>query len=163
MTRTTALSFAAAVGFAATLAAQTTTGTTATTQRDRMTGEKNEITITGCLSRAADGKYLLSDAHMNKSTASTTTGTTTTGTTGSEVATGSKAEKEHNMTWRLEGGSDLDRHVGHKVEVTGRSDWKGEHAGSSASSTSGTTGTTTDNTQPRLDVSSVKMISSSCS
>jgi|SRR5579862_472222 hypothetical protein len=158
MTRTAALSLAAAVGFAATLTAQSTTSTT-TAQRDRMNDKNNEVTVTGCLSRGADGKYMLTDAHMEKSAS-----TATTGTTGSETATTSTSEREHNMSWRLEGGSDLDRHVGHKIQVTG----------TSATGMTGTTSTatesqrdrrstTTDANQPRLDVTSVKMLAPSCS
>ena len=182
MTRTAALSFAAAVGFAATLAAQTTTSTT-TQQRDRMTGDKHEVTITGCLSKGADGNYMLTNASEDKST------TTTTGTTGTTEATESKPGAK-TMTWKLEGGNDLDRHVGHKIQVTGRTDWKDSMdrnrpdtteppptnppttTGTSGTTTTGTTtaaepqrrpSTTTDANQPKLDVTSVKMISSSCS
>ena len=191
MTRTTVLSLAAAFGFAATLAAQTTTSTT-TPQRDRMSDSKNEVTITGCLSRGADGKYMLTNAYMDKAGTTTTTAgsTTTAGTTGSATT---PARSEHAMTWRLEGGNDLDRHVGHKIQVTGHTDWKGsmDHSRpdtsepaptltspptttnppTTAPTTTGTSGTlepqrratTTDATQPKLDVTSVKMIASSCS
>ena len=173
MTRITALSVAAAFGFAATLAAQTTTST-ATTQRDRMNDKGNEVTITGCLARGADDKFMLNDARMEKSATTTTAGSTTTGTTGTESA----GAREHAMTWRLEGGSDLDRHVGHKIQVTGHTDYKeSDRTGSNppTTTTTGTTGTTstaeagqrrsttTDMNQPKLDVTSVKMIASSCS
>jgi hypothetical protein len=173
MTRTTVLSLAAAFGFAATLAAQTTTST-ATPQRDRMSDSKNEVTITGCLSRGADGKYMLTNAYMDKAGTTTTTAgsTTTAGTTGSATT---PARSEHAMTWRLEGGNDLDRHVGHKIQVTGHTDWKeSDRTGSNPPTSTATTGTTagaeqrdrrttTDMNQPKLDVTSVKMISSSCS
>jgi hypothetical protein len=100
------------------------------------------------------------------------------------------------MTWKLEGGTDLEKHVGHKIEVTGRTDWTGtmdrsrnpgDTTASAAptttepanpttttagTSTVGTTGSTTDEqrypkgtrdmNQPKLEVTSVKMISSSC-
>src|SRR5262245_31134783 len=160
MTRTTALSFAAAVGFAATVAAQSATSTP-TQQRDRTTTDKHEVTITGCLAKGADGDYVLNNATEDKSTTTTTTGTTTTGTTGTttESKTGAKA-----MTWKLEGGSDLDRHVGHKIQVTGKSDFKDSSTTTAGTSgaTTGTTGTAAAN-QPKLDVTSVKMVSSSCS
>jgi len=180
MTRTTVLSFAAAVGFAATLAAQTTTSTT-TQQRDRMTGDKHDVTITGCLSKGADGNYTLTNAYEDKST-TTTTGTT--GTTAAETAATESKPGAKTMTWKLEGGSDLDRHVGHKIQVTGRTDWKdsmdrNQPEPANPPTTTGTTGTTTgttgtatepqrratttDSNQPKLDVTSVKMISSSCS
>jgi hypothetical protein len=166
----TALSLAAAVGFAATLSAQTTS--TTTQQRDRMTGDKHEITITGCLAKGADGNYTLTNAYVDKST------TTTTGTTGTTAA---EPRYGKTMTWKLEGGSDLDRHVGHKIQVTGRTDWKDSMDRKPApeptdppttTGTSGTTtstiesqrhSTTTDANQPKMDVGSVKMISSTCS
>jgi hypothetical protein len=76
------------------------------------------------------------------------------------------------MSWHLSGGQDLDKHVGHKVQVTGHTDWNGSSSGAtSAGATSSTTtatgsSTTTSASQaassPRLDVSSVKMISASC-
>ena len=158
MTRTTALSFATAIGFAATLAAQTPTSTSPQ-QRDRATSDKHEITITGCLSKGADGNYMLTNATEEKST------TTTAGTTGTTAAEASKPGSKA-MTWKLEGGSDLDRHVGHKIEVTGKTEWKDSmRPGTSAAeppTTTGTTGTTSAN-EPKLDVSSVKMVSSSCS
>jgi len=192
MTRTAVLSFAAAIGFAATLTAQSTTSTT-TQQRDRMNGDKHEVTITGCLSKGADGNYMLTNASEDKAGSTTTaSGATTTGTTGTTAANEPK-NGMHSMTWKLEGGSDLDKHVGHKIQVTGRTDWKdsmdrrpGDDT-NPPTTTSGTTGsgtttgtsttgttasgsesqrrsaTTTDANQPKLDVTSVKMISSSCS
>jgi len=170
MTRMTALSIAAAFGFAAaTLAAQTTTSTATTQRMNDKSG--NEVTVTGCLARGADGKFTLNDARQDKST-TTTAGSTTTGTTGTESAAGGR---ERAMTWRLEGGSDLERHVGHKIQVTGHTDWKeSDRTGSNPPTSTATTGTTagaeqrdrrttTDMNQPKLDVTSVKMISSSCS
>jgi len=158
MTRTTALSFATAIGFAATLVAQTT-GSTPTQQRDRMTNDKHDVTITGCLSKGADGNYMLTNATEDKST------TTTTGTTGTTAAEASKSASKA-MTWKLEGGSDLDRHVGHKIQVTGKTEWKDSMRPGTSSAepptSTGTTGTTSAN-EPKLDVSSVKMVSSSCS
>jgi hypothetical protein len=94
-------------------------------------------------------------------------------------------------TWTLEGGSDLDKHVGHKIQVTGRevesskkqydtssttgttsgTTATGTTAGTTATGTTGTTGTTGSQMSThsesasgqKLDVKSVKMISSSCS
>jgi len=121
MTRTAVLSFAAAIGFAATLTAQSTTSTT-TQQRDRMNGDKHEVTITGCLSKGADGNYMMTNASEDKAGSTTTaSGATTTGTTGTTGTTASGSESQRRST------------------------------------------TTTDANQPKLDVTSVKMISSSCS
>ena len=84
-------------------------------------------------------------------------------------------------SWTLEGGSDLDKHVGHKIQVTGKEvsssqgrsvrddDRDRRHA--TATGTTGTTGSaageqrhsTSDHATRKLDVKSMKMISSSCS
>jgi hypothetical protein len=82
-------------------------------------------------------------------------------------------------TWTLAGGTDLDKHVGHKIQVTGRSNWDTnmDHSRMTGSTTTPTTATGTPTTsgttsaadhnthatQPRLDVQSVKMISPNCS
>jgi hypothetical protein len=195
------LCIAAAFSFAASLGAQTSTSSaTGTTM-----GHDQEVTVTGCLQRGADGNYMLTNAMMDTTAhgGATTTGTTgsTTGTTGSTTATGSTTSGSAGATsaassWVLEGGSDLDKHVGHKIQVTGRQidsskkDYEtpsatgsgtsttGTTAGTTATgtATTGTTGTTgtsgsemssqrssTTSSSPKLDVKSVKMISSSCS
>lgn len=246
MTRTfTGLCVAAAFGMVASVGAQTgqTSGTTAdpsqhsrSTMNDR--GSKHdEVTVTGCLQKGADGNYILTNAHVDENEASsgasssyhgatgTTSGTTgtsttsgtstTTGTTASGTSTGTTASgttgesSSMGSTWQLEGGKDLEKHVGHKIQVKGHmamgsssenntstgttgttagamSGTTGTTTGTTA--TSGTTGTTTGTTatgtsgttaEPeqsmhhgetsatsashRLDVKSVKMISTSCS
>jgi hypothetical protein len=141
---------------------------------------------------------MLTNARMDNPTAdrsatttatSTTAGTTTAGTTGTTAGTTSAAgamNHEAAMAWMLAGGSDLDKHVGHKIQVTGRTSWENpmmDHsrtpdtttsATGTAAGTVGTTGSTTTTAteeqrkdmradQPRLDVQSVKMIAASCS
>ena len=91
-------------------------------------------------------------------------------------------------TWTLEGGQDLDKHVGHKIQVTGHAakdaPSKDDDAAkatpstatgsTAATGTTGTTGATAAGEQrrndrdmkssgQRLDVKSVKMIAASCS
>ena len=82
-------------------------------------------------------------------------------------------------SWTLEGGSDLDKHVGHKIQVTGKEVSSSKDEASrdddrigttTATGTTGTTGSaaaqrhsTSDHASRKLDVKSVKMISSSCS
>jgi hypothetical protein len=184
------LCIAAAFSFAASLGAQTTTSSaTGTMNHDK------DIVVTGCLQRGADGNYMLSNAKMDESdragtsTSTGTTGTagtsTTSGTTASGSATGGSAMGSRGAsasTWTLEGSSsDLDKHVGHKIQVTGKEvdsshsnmGTTGSTTGSTSGSTTGTTGTSgseassgrsaSSPTGPKLDVSSVKMISSSCS
>jgi hypothetical protein len=104
---------------------------------------------------------------------------------------GSSAGSSAASTWTLEGGTDLDKHVGHKIEVTGeRQDASrkdeatsttsgaagttatGSTATGTSTGTTGTTGTTGSQMSSQrsgmahgqtLDVKTVKMISSSCS
>ncbi|PYQ69513.1 MAG: hypothetical protein DMG04_27985 [Acidobacteria bacterium] len=176
-----------------TLAAQTPAN-----QQYGKTGDKDkghEVTVTGCLSKGADGNFMLMNARAENKP-STTTGTSGTTTT-TPPASGSTSSSTTAMTWKLEGGTDLDKHVGHKIEVTGRTDWTGtmdrkpgDTTASAAPTTTepanpnpttttagtstpvGTSGATTDEqryprgaretNQPKLEVTSVKMISSSC-
>jgi len=196
---------AAMLGCMATVGAQTSTSTDQ--QRSSATAQSGDISVTGCLAKAADGSYTLTNAKMDNQASSTTasgSGSTTTassgttaGTSGSSTTTASgttgtassspSASSAMNSasTWVLSGGSDLDKHVGHKVQVTGRSAatssasagatgsttaaTSGTTAGSTAGTATGTTGATSPSgtsssaSQHRLDVESVKMISSSCS
>ena len=182
------LCLAAAVGLAATLSAQSPTTTTASPSA---AGDR-EVTISGCLSKAAGGGFTLTNARIEpNASASTTTApgaTTTAGTSGSTTtagATGTSGEAASAspaMTWMLSGDSDLEKHVGHKIQVTGKTSWKDsmEHgrtststaggAGTTAAPPSAATSTGTSTTtaggsadQPRLDVKSIKMVSTSCS
>jgi hypothetical protein len=197
MTRTsTAFCAAAALGFAVSLSAQTTPPSQTTTMKSDK--GSHEITVTGCLARGSDGNYMLNnarpdDAMSNRSSASsnpttttsnptTTTTNPTVGTTGTSPTT-SAAEPYGSaskaMSWKLEGGKDLDKHVGHKIQVTGKTDWSGSSMSSTPATTTGaTTGAATGTTAtggrevdaqhghdtdgPRLDVSSVKMIAATC-
>jgi len=187
----TGLGIAAAVACAVTLGAQTST--TTTSQRTSSTTDKaHDVTVTGCLARDASGGFMLNNARTDNGTSSTTTtaGTTTAGsatTTGTNA--GSAMSNAPAMTWMLSGGDDLDKHVGHKIQVTGKTTWDASMshtstasaagAGTTAASpdptttTAGTTGTTGSageqrsregrGMQPHLDVQSIKMIASSCS
>jgi len=204
----TATGFCVAAAFAsmATLGAQTSTTPTAAGQSAM--DKSKDVSVTGCLSKGADGKYMLTNAMMDNSSASpssstagsTTAGTTTAGTTTAGTTTGTTAgtagttagatasaasSRTPAMSFMLAGGSDLDKHVGHKIQVTGKTNWDSsmDHGRSTASTppaagttagTTGTSGTTATAAteeqrkemradQPRLDVQSVKMIAPSCS
>ena len=175
------LCVAAAFSFAASLGAQTTTSSATSS----MSHDK-DIVVTGCLQRGADGHFMLTDAKMDHSAHRSTSTTGTTGSTADTSASssamgGTSATAE--SSWTLEGGQDLDKHVGHKIQVTGRegdSSRKDEmsttSSGTSATGTTATTGTTgtsgsemssqhgdTSDAGQKLNVKSVKMISSSCS
>ena len=188
---------AATLGCIATLGAQTSTTATTAGQRAPMSDKARDVTITGCLSKGTDGRYMLTNARVDNPMGRTSTTTGATGTTpaptpGTTTATGTTAANAAAMSWALMGGTDLDKHVGHKIQVTGRTGWEstmdhsrtpdtstaaagttpGTTAGTAAGAT-GTSGTTTTATveemrkdmradQPRLDVQSVKMIAPSC-
>src|SRR5438874_9494388 len=151
----TALCFAAAFGFA-TLGAQTTT----TPQRTTNEKSTHDVTITGCLAKDASGSFVLNNAHVDTDMSSSTTGagaTTTAGTTGATTTgsptstnpSGSNMSNTPAMTWMLMGG-DLDKHVGHKVQVTGKTSWDSSMSHGSTSTASaagaGTTAVTPDPT-----------------
>lgn len=182
----TGLGVAAAFGLVASLSAQTPTTSASQTSSDR------EVTITGCLERGANGSYTLTNARADNSmagSATTTTGTsgtTATGTTsattsGTAGTTAGAMNATAGSTWALEGGSDLDKHVGHKIQVTGKevpakdkdeasATTTATGATTTATGTTGTTGeaaaqrhSTSDHASRTLDVKSVKMISASCS
>jgi hypothetical protein len=179
------LCFAAAFGLAATLGAQsTTTSQSATTAKG-----DHDVTVTGCLAKGAGGGYILSNARVDPAGASTTTAAGSTSTTtasgsttaGSATTTGTTGANANSpaMTWMLSGNSDLEKHLGHKIQVTGKSAWNGamDHGRTSTTTASGTgttastgttaaAGTTTPGSaadQPSLDVKSIKMLASSCS
>jgi hypothetical protein len=177
---------AAVFGCIATLGAQTPPPAG---QRTATSDKAREVTITGCLSKGADGKFMLTNARvddpMGGSTTTGTSGTTTAGTTaGTTTPPAGTMNQAPAMSWALAGGTDLDKHVGHKVQVTGKTAWTSMDHGkmpdtttATAGTTAGTVGTsgTTSTTateeqrkdpmadQPRVDVQSVKMIASTCS
>src|SRR5262249_42297190 len=145
MTRTEAVfGVVAAAAFAASLGARTTAGTQAAASTDR-----DALSITGCLERDASGAYQLTDAHVDRLPARAT-GTTgaaaTTGATGGTAgrrtaAAGASAGASTagatsvRNAWKLEPGDrDLDKHVGHRIQVTGR------EVAASATATAGATG-----------------------
>jgi hypothetical protein len=175
MTRT-AIGTCVAVAFAlvASLGAQTSPPSQT---RSSAMSDKDNISVTGCLQKDASGGYILANAHIDTSAA--TSSSTATGSSSTSTATGTTGmtPTTPGATWKLEGNTaDLDSHVGHKVTVTGK---ESAASGSSSSSTSpaatsatGTTGTATAEEQKsksesasskKLEVKSVKMLSSSCS
>jgi hypothetical protein len=159
----TGVCLAAAIGFAATLGAQAPTSTTTTATPDK---SDREITITGCLTKTGDD-YMLMNARANdgKSSTATTAGAASTTTAGTVATTGTVAVDTPIM-WKLSGGSDLEKHVGHKISVTGKAADRGHASMTTSASTSTSTTATTTTTAPsapKLDVKSIKMVSTSCS
>ena len=182
----TCFAMACAVG----LAAQQTTGTAGTTQ-DQSGQARGPRTVTGCL-RAGDtaGTYMLTDIQMGNRSGdttaggggSTTTGGGTTATTGSTTAEGQRGQMPTSVMLNPESGVDLKAHVGHKIEVTGTMAGGGRRGGDTTAGTTGSgttttggggttagggTGQQTTGGQGRasrtLDVTSVRMISETCS
>jgi hypothetical protein len=184
------LCVAAVMAWAVTLGAQTST---TPAQRSSTTTDKmHDVTVTGCLARDASGGFMLNNARMEtEASTTTTTGSTTTAgatTTAPRTNAGAAMSNAPAMNWVLSGSNDLDKHVGHRIQVTGKTSWDSTMSRTSTTSaagagttaatpeptttTAGTTGTRDEQRkgdrdargmQPRLDVQSIKMISASCS
>jgi hypothetical protein len=144
-----------------------TVGAQGGSSTSKSTDDKNSVTVTGCLrddSRGAAGStssggYILANAKMAAGASSSTgatAGTTPTGTAGtspgSTMSTGS--------SYLLEGqDSDLKKHVGHRIEVTGTID----NTKSSEAAPPTTAGAASSTAAQRLKVSSIRMIAADCS
>src|SRR5262245_60048571 len=159
MKRQIGLATATAALFAASLVAAQTPPTTTGGTQSRMSADS--VTVTGCLqpgSNASSSTSTTASSSMNAAyilTNATKDAKGTTGTTGT-TATNPPSSASAAMTYSLVGSdSDLKKHVGHKVEVTGKIDT------SSANRPAATTGTATAtgdaHPTPRLEVSSVRM------
>jgi hypothetical protein len=152
---------AAAFGIA-TLAAQSTATSTAQTTMSK----SDNITISGCLQKDARGGFVLNNAQIDTSAdkSSSSYGSAgTAGTTGSAATTATASASA--ATWKLEGSSsDLEEHIGHKIQVTGKEKPAAAPEMGATTGTTGTTGTSAAMDHSRnLDVKSVKMVASSCS
>ena len=140
----TAIGAAAVLGLGISVAAQSP----APAQRNM---DEKEITITGCLEKNKSGGYWLTNAMTSAKMSPQ-------GTSGTAPASSSTDKTTMDaMNWNLEGGKDLDKHVGHKIEVTGHA--KNDVSGDQPKSA-------TDDKEQKardFDVKSMKMIASSCS
>ena len=131
------------------------------------------VTVTGCL-KAGDepGTFALSnikaaDKAPSAASASPTAGTTgATGTTGSAGASTIPKELE-NATVKLTGspsGVKMDDHVGHTVRVSGTVNAAAPSGGAAAGAAGAPAAApSAGKAQPSLDVSSLSMVSGSCS
>jgi hypothetical protein len=123
-----------------------------------------ETTITGCLEKNKSGGYWLTKAMPGAGAAGSgavgTSGTTAAGRTGGS-STG--------MVYNLEevdgkvGNADLDKHVGHKLEVTGRVDDTKSSDQPKSPSSPAASATDRETDAQDFHISSFKMISQSCS
>ncbi len=149
--------------FAATAAAQSSARPPSSTSSDASDGK---LALVGCVERAADGQFALTFAHAVPPPAAGTTGglgadstasTTSSGTGGQAAEKGALPER-----WALKGGTNLEAHVGHKVQVTGRGDTA--ESMRSPAATAGTTVPDSRQTVPAsvLEVQSVVMVAASC-
>jgi hypothetical protein len=193
MTRTATGLCLAAFGVAATLAAQTTTTSPRSrTMSDRdqisVTGcLQRDASGSYMLANAHVDAAAKPDRTSGAATTTTTTGSTTGGTTTGTTATttGPTTQTDtmvSHATWRLAGNTaDLAPHVGHRVQIMGKESAASSSTGATTTSTaggatvtgtSGATRTSTGDERPpkadkdathRLEVTSVRMISSSCS
>jgi hypothetical protein len=119
MRMATGLCVAAALSVV-TLGAQTTPPATSG-QRTASADAAKEVTLTGCLSKGADGKFILNNAKMDNPSATAGTSGTATPPAGSTAGTAGSAAMNTAASWALSGGTDLEKHVGHQIQVTGKS------------------------------------------
>jgi hypothetical protein len=159
--RRTWFGLAITLGFAVSVTAQSTT-TTPKPSTPSSRSIENELNVVGCVSKTEDGRFTLTNARVEPAASATAKGSRPTEPAGSGPS--------GMTTWALEGGADLERHVGHEIQVTGRAQTR-QSAASKPSSTAtpsatGTTGSTAapDEGHARtLEVQSIKMIATKCS
>ena len=130
-------------------------------------GERNETTLTGCLEKNKSGGFWLTKAMAasGSSGAVGTSGSATAGATGTAGTAGHGAAAA-GMIYNLEGdgkpgGPDLEKHVGQKVEVTGKVDDTKSSDKLKAPSAAAATGDKELDAQD-FHVASIKMIAGSC-
>jgi hypothetical protein len=174
---------AAAFAFAVTAGAQEPTSTTKQTTSTTKS-ESKTITVTGCIQQGATASsYTLTNVTPDTSASTPSASTGATGTTGSSATPPSSEMSKHDNVkeWTLVPGAsvDLSTHVGHKVTITGTPAAKAS-AGYSSSTTKSETEPATGATKTeksetssksemsaggehKLNVTSVKMVSASCS
>ncbi|MGE3509741.1 MAG: hypothetical protein AB7N65_12750 [Vicinamibacterales bacterium] len=145
---------------------QTQTGTADGANADR----NAQTTVTGCLEKNKSGGFWLTKAMPaaeSTSGAAGTSGTAGAAGTAATAGTAGNAVSPKGMVYNLEeidgrvGNLDLDKHVGHKIEVTGRvDDTKSSDKPKSATSAAGAGDQEID--AQDFHISSVKMVAASC-
>ena len=180
------VAFLAVVLTSATLAAQTSGSPSSQSQ-------SGTVTLTGCLQKGSQSgtagtsgtgstsgsatsspsssssgreQFVLTNAQMGSSSRSSASGSSTTGTSTSGTSGSSSASS--GSRYILDGReSELTKHVGEKVEITGMlASSGGASGGASSSGTSGTatggTSSTSSASGQRVRVQSVKTVASTC-
>lgn len=144
------LSIVGALTFATTLTvgAQSETPVPAPVNKDAMS---KDTSMTGCLEKTKSGGFWLT-----KVTPSMPTAVGTSGTSPNVAPVSPSRSAAESMTLNLEHGTDLDVHVGHTIEVTGK--LKSENSGDKL------TGSKTESEMKARDfeVNSVKMVAATC-
>jgi len=166
-----------AAAFAVVGVAAQTPSSAPQSQATTATASTKPVTVTGCL-KAGDeaGSFTLSniktaDKSAASSASTTTSGTTgATGTSGATTTTTTTVNKDlENATVKLTGspsGGSLADHVGHTVSITGTLNAAAsaaDAAAGAASAAGAAPATGAAKAQPSLAVSSVSMVSASCS
>jgi hypothetical protein len=103
-----------------------------------------EFTVSGCLVRSGYAGYQVEEARIEAID----------GKSLPKATASARPNPAPPKKWILEGGGNLARHVGEKVEIVGRSDWQPSSTPSSDDSADRT---------PHLDVMSVNTLASNCS
>src|SRR5438094_4636810 len=152
----------------ATVAAQTSSSATS-----GQTSSDRPVTVTGCLQKGDQSSSSAttgttgsaSSAQFILANAKPSSGSSTAGTTG--TAPGGATTESSRMggnKYQLEGSAtELEKHVGHQIEVTGTIDRNasGSTAGGAAAGAAGSA-SSRSGANPSLKVTSVKMVSSTC-
>lgn len=130
-----------------------------------------DTTVQGCLEKNKSGGYWLTRVMMSPSGSSPvgTSGGTSPGATGTTGTSSGGSQAGAGLVYNLEemdgkvGGTDLDKHIGHKVEVSGRLD-DTKSSDQLKRSNPPAAGAPTDREIDAQDfhVSSIKMIAASC-
>jgi hypothetical protein len=104
-------------------------------------GASRTVTVSGCLTKDTNGRYMLT------------------------AATSSNRSSAGPTTWTVAGHSDLKKHVGHRIQVVGRTTWdsaKDSRPTPDAAFPGTTTGTTIIAPGPAVDVRSLKVLANTC-
>jgi hypothetical protein len=167
----TGFCLAAAFTMVAAGAAQERTSTTTSDQRtSTTTAGKDDVTVTGCLSRGADGKFMLNNVARSEETNKAASTTASAGRAPSATGTTGAAGAAAAQSWTLEGkDNDLAAHVGHRVELKGHlmpsasaSTTTAPGASASTTTASGASAAAGAVASAKLDVESVRMVAATC-
>lgn len=130
-----------AAAFAVGLSAQTPQNPTTSPSASATAGQKNTVTLTGCVKAGADANtYVLSDIKSDAAKTPSTPGTA--GTTGTAIP---DLKGQEVKLIGAPASVDLSKHVGHTVSVTGM---LAPQSGMNPRGTAGTPSTTTPSTTP---------------